>query len=175
MQTGSFQLKILSCIHSRSSALVSRVLREMSGLTPWLGQPPSTITSPWNLRLWWLMSKYTSNREPSSSYTLQSLHEKDVKAGEGRSCSLHGVARRHHNHNYQIFLFETSQERRPIHVNHLEDFSLNILILCCVHVAYTLWLGVILYSSLCLTLPLCRELMLSYLRPLDALTSNTSL
>ena len=38
-----------------------------------------------------------SNREPSSSYTLQRLHEKGVKAGEGRSCSLHGVARRHHN------------------------------------------------------------------------------
>ena len=38
-----------------------------------------------------------SNREPSSSYTLQRLNEKGVKAGEGRSCSLHGVARRHHN------------------------------------------------------------------------------
>ena len=38
-----------------------------------------------------------SNREPSFSYTLQRLIEKGVKAGEGRCCSLHGVARRHHN------------------------------------------------------------------------------
>ena len=38
-----------------------------------------------------------SNRESSSSYTLQRLLEKLVKAGEGRSCSLRRVARRHNN------------------------------------------------------------------------------
>ena len=38
-----------------------------------------------------------SKRPESTSYTLQLLQEKNVKAGEGRHCELRGVARRQHN------------------------------------------------------------------------------
>ena len=99
MQTGSLQLKIVSCIHSRSSALVTRFLKGNEWADILAGtaavnnhftlEPPTVMTH--------VKEHLCSNREPSSSYTLQSLHEKDVKAGEGRSCSLRGVARRHHN------------------------------------------------------------------------------
>ena len=42
-------------------------------------------------------SELLSKRPESTSYTLQLLKEKNIKAGEGRHCELRGVARRQHN------------------------------------------------------------------------------
>ena len=97
MQTGSLQLKIVSCIHSRSSALVTRFLREMSGLTHWLGQPPSTITSPWNFRLWWLMSKNISaligSHLPSRSKVYMKKTSRPVKAAAEAFAGWHDATK----------------------------------------------------------------------------------
>ena len=54
-----------------------------------------TLDSP--LVLASVKSELLSKRPESTSYTLQLLKEKNIKAGEGRHCELRGVARRQHN------------------------------------------------------------------------------
>ena len=54
-----------------------------------------TLNSP--LVLASVKNDLCSKRPESTSYTLKLLHDKNIKAGEGRHCELHGVARRQHN------------------------------------------------------------------------------
>ena len=54
-----------------------------------------TLDSP--LVLATVKNDLCSKRPESTSYTLKLLHDKNIKAGEGRHCELRGVTRRQHN------------------------------------------------------------------------------